>query len=107
MTDPSSVTYSMPEILKGIEEKFDKIEVKLEPIQKDLTDLKIEVTEVKTEVRNVKENVRDIKTVQNTLVNQVADLKGVKSLVIPIIKKLYSKLKLYLMRLSILQKVKN
>lgn len=85
MTEPSSVTYSTAEILKGIQDKFDKIEGKLENIQKDVTDLKIEVTEVKTEVRNLKENVRDIKTVQNTLVNEVADLKGVKSLVIPII----------------------
>lgn len=84
MTEPVSVTYSTPEIIKGIEEKFKKIDRKLESIQKDVTDLKIEVTEVKTEVRNLKENVRDIKTVQNTLVNEVADLKGVKSLIVPI-----------------------
>ncbi|ACB53818.1 hypothetical protein cce_4470 [Crocosphaera subtropica ATCC 51142] len=78
MTEPSSITYSIAEMLKSIDRK-------LEALQKDVTDLKIEVTEVKTEVRNLKENVRDIKTVQNTLVNEVADLKGVKSLVIPII----------------------
>ena len=78
MTEPGSVTYSTAEILKNIDRK-------LEAIQKDVTDLKIEITEVKTEVRNLKENVRDIKTVQNTLVNEVADLKGVKSLIVPII----------------------
>ncbi|MGB5769989.1 MAG: shikimate dehydrogenase [Crocosphaera sp.] len=78
MTEPSTITYSIAEVLKDIDRK-------LEAIQKDVTDIKIEVTEVKTEVRNVKENVRDIKTVQNTLVNEVADLKGVKSLVIPIV----------------------
>ncbi len=47
MTEPSTITYSIAEVLKYIDRK-------LESIQKDVRDLKIEVTEVKTEVINVK-----------------------------------------------------
>ena len=42
-------------------------------------------TALKSNVENLQETVRDIKTVQNTLVQEVSDLKEAKSLIIPII----------------------
>ncbi|MDJ0510349.1 MAG: hypothetical protein QNJ64_14000 [Crocosphaera sp.] len=41
MNEPVTVTYSIEEVLKGIEDKFKKIDDKLDTIQKDLTDLKV------------------------------------------------------------------
>ena len=50
-----------------------------------MNDLKVGQIELKTEVRNLKEDVKEIKTVQNSLINEVSNLKGVKSLIIPIV----------------------
>ena len=93
---PITVTYSLEEILKDIngkldkidekfEAKFDKIEAKFDKIELRLTNLEVGQTKLNTEVENLKEEVRDIKNTQNSLVQEVADLKGVKSLIIPIV----------------------
>ena len=60
-------------------------ETKLEKIETRLTNLEVGQTALKSNVENLQETVRDIKTVQNTLVQEVSDLKGAKSLIIPII----------------------
>lgn len=78
MNEPSTVTYTTAEILKRIEDKLDKQSEKIGVIE-------VKLTAVETEIKNLKEDVRDIKTVQNTLVKEVSDLKGVKSLIIPIV----------------------
>ncbi|MDJ0661821.1 MAG: shikimate dehydrogenase [Crocosphaera sp.] len=81
MNEPSTVTYPTAEVLKELKQDIKEVNQKLEK----LSTISVELAEVKTEVRNLKEDVRDIKTVQNTLVKEVSDLKGVKSLIIPII----------------------
>ena len=67
------------------EMKCEKVETKLEKIETRLTNLEVGQTALKSNVENLQETVRDIKTVQNTLVQEVSDLKGAKSLIIPII----------------------
>lgn len=78
MNEPSTVTYPTADILLRIENKLDKQSEKL-------TTIEVELAEIKTEVRNLKEDVRDMKTVQNTLVKEVSDLKGFRSLILPLI----------------------
>ena len=78
MNEPSTVTYPTAEILTRIENKLDKQSDKL-------TTIEVELAEIKTEVRNLKEDVRDLKTVQNTVVKEVSDLKGFRSLILPLI----------------------
>lgn len=46
MNEPVTVTYSLEEVLKRMENKLDTL-------QKDVTDLKVEITEVKTELKGV------------------------------------------------------
>ncbi len=61
---------------------------KLDYIQKDVTDLKVGVTEVgniKKDIKTLKEDVKDLKKDQTFLIQEIADLKGVKALIIPII----------------------
>ncbi|MGB5596250.1 MAG: hypothetical protein WBM32_04975 [Crocosphaera sp.] len=57
MNEPVTVTYSLEEVLKPMEEastkRFDQLESKLDAIQKDVTDVKIEVVEIKTELKGV------------------------------------------------------
>ncbi len=78
MSEQGTVTYSIAEVLTRIESKIDKMDEKVNTIE-------VKLATIETEARNLKEDVRDIKTVQNTLVTEVSDLKGVKSLVIPIV----------------------
>ncbi len=53
MSEPVTVTYSIEEILKGIETKFDKIDGKLDKLSHDATDLKVGLAELKTEVNGI------------------------------------------------------
>ncbi|MDJ0730966.1 MAG: shikimate dehydrogenase [Crocosphaera sp.] len=96
MNEPSTVTYPTAEILSRIEdkidsnqketfEKFKELSQKIDKQSEKIGAIEVKLTAVETEVRNFKEDVRDIKTVQNTLVQEVSDLKGVKSLIIPIV----------------------
>lgn len=85
MNEPTTVTYSIAEVLKGIEDKFNKIDGKLETIQKDVTDLKVGVATLTEKVNNIDKRLEKAETTQDTLVKEVSDLKGVKSLIIPIV----------------------
>ncbi|MDJ0583294.1 hypothetical protein [Crocosphaera sp.] len=46
MNEPVTVTYSLEDVFKRVEDKLDTL-------QKDVTDLKVEMTEVKTEVKGI------------------------------------------------------
>ena len=81
MNEPITVPYDLVEVLKGIENKFGKIETKLEK----LNTIEVKLATIETEVKNLKEDVRDIKIVQNTLVKEVSDLKGFRSMILPLI----------------------
>ncbi len=71
---------------KKFDAKFDKIEVRLTNLEVGQTKLNTEVQNLKeTDILNLREDIKDIKTTQNSLVQEVADLKGVKSLIIPIV----------------------
>ncbi|WP_107668156.1 shikimate dehydrogenase [Cyanothece sp. BG0011] len=81
MNEPITVTYDLVEVLKELKQDIKDVNTKLEK----LNTIEVELAEIKTEVRNLKEDVRDIKTVQNTLVKEVSDLKGFRSLILPLI----------------------
>ncbi len=81
MSEQGTVTYSIADVLKELKQDIKEVNQKLEK----LTTIEVKLATIETEVRNLKEDVKNIKTVQNTLVTEVSDLKGVKSLVIPIV----------------------
>ncbi|ACB53433.1 hypothetical protein cce_4085 [Crocosphaera subtropica ATCC 51142] len=81
MNEPITVTYDLVEVLKELKQDIKDVNTKLEK----LNTIEVELAEIKTEVRNFKEDVRDMKTVQNTLVKEVSDLKGFRSLILPLI----------------------
>lgn len=100
---PIKVEYPLEEVLGELKQSIKEVNQnvmtlqkdmnqKFEMIQKDINDLKVGQTELKTEVRNLKEDVKEIKddikevkTVQNSVINEISNLKGVKSLIIPIV----------------------
>ncbi|MGB5769032.1 MAG: shikimate dehydrogenase [Crocosphaera sp.] len=74
MNEPATVTYPIAEVLTRIEDKLEK-----------LNTIEVKLATIETEVKNLKEDVRDMKTVQNILVKEVSDLKGFRSLILPLI----------------------
>jgi archaellum component FlaC len=75
-----------------LKEVLDRIDKRLNSIESDLTTIKVDVATVKTTVTSLEtrmdklDNRLDkIDTEQKTLIKDIADLKGAKSLIIPII----------------------
>jgi archaellum component FlaC len=72
-----------------LKEILNKLDGKLDNLQKDVTDINLRLTKVETgldsDLPSIKEDIKEIKSAQKTLTADVADLKGAKSLIIPII----------------------
>ena len=74
----SPVTDSLEIILTNITEKLDSL-------QKDFTDLKVDMAEVKTELKIIDRRLEKVEGTQDALIQDVSDLKGTKSLIIPVV----------------------
>ena len=72
------VTDSLEIILTNITEKLDSL-------QKDVTDLKVDMAEVKTELKIIDRRWEKVEGTQDALIQDVSDLKGAKSLIIPVV----------------------
>jgi archaellum component FlaC len=76
----------MPTIIETyLKEVLDRIDKRLNSIESDLTTIKVDVATVKTTVNSLENRLEKIETEQKTLIKDMADLKGAKSLIIPII----------------------
>ena len=108
MTQTSeTVTYSLESVLTRIESKIDSLQrdvnqkidslqrdvnQKFDSLQKDVNDLKVEVTEIKGDIKTLDQKVetmdKRLEKVEDSyaiLVKDIADLKGFKSLIIPMV----------------------
>lgn len=75
----------LKEILTRFEQRFDKLDQKLDKLNENTTDINLRLTKVETKLDAATEDIKEIKSTQKTLNNDVSDLKGVKSLIIPIL----------------------
>jgi chromosome segregation ATPase len=75
----------LKEILTRFEQRFDKLDQKLDKLSENATDINLRLTKVETKLDVATEDIREIKSTQKTLNTDVSDLKGVKSLIIPIV----------------------
>jgi predicted nucleic acid-binding Zn-ribbon protein len=98
---PIQISTDLKEYLDKFDQKLDRMDVKFDKLREEVTNIRIELVatqgsiktleselkgSIKTlevEVQNVKKKVEEIDTVQKTLVKDVSDLTGAKSLVIP------------------------
>ena len=74
----------LKEILTRFEQRFDKLDQKLDKLGENTTDINLRLTKVETKLDAATEDIKEIKSTQKTLTRDVSDLKGVKSLIIPI-----------------------
>ena len=75
----------LKEILGEFKQEFAKINQRLDRMETDLTTIKVDVATVKTTVNSLENRLEKIETEQKILIKDMADLKGAKSLIIPII----------------------
>jgi len=76
----------MPTMIEtDLKEVLDRIDRRLNSIESDITTIKVDVATVKTTVNSLENRLEKIETEQKTLIKDMADLKGAKSLIIPII----------------------
>jgi len=75
---PVTITYSLETVLTRIEGKLDSL-------QKDVADLKVDMAEVKTELKSIDRRLEKVEGTQDALIQDVSDLKGAKSLIIPVV----------------------
>ena len=78
MNEPTTVTYDLAEVLKGIDNKLDKIDNRL-------TNLEVGQGKLTEKVEGMNKRLEKVENTQDILVKEVSDLKGIKSLIIPII----------------------
>jgi chromosome segregation ATPase len=75
----------LKEILNRFEQRFDKLDLKLDKLSDNVTDINLRLTKVETKLDAATEDIKEIKSTQKTLSTDVSDLKGAKSLIIPIV----------------------
>ena len=80
----TTIETDLKEILGEFKQEFTKINQRLDRMETDLTTIKIDVATVKTTVNSLENRLDKIEIEQKTLIKDMADLKGAKSLIIPI-----------------------
>ncbi len=89
MNEPSTVTYATADILKRIEDKLDKLEDKRdqqsEKIGSRLTNLEVGQAKLTEKVEGMDKRLERVENTQDSLVKEVSDLKGFRSLILPVI----------------------
>jgi chromosome segregation ATPase len=89
MSEPTTVTYSIAEVLKRIEDKLDrmdeKFEGKIDTLQKEVTDLKVGQATLIEKVGGMDQRLSKVESEQATMVKAISDLQGFRSLILPIV----------------------
>jgi chromosome segregation ATPase len=96
MSEQTTVTYSLEAVLKEIASNQKELNVKLEANQKEtnanlkelnakLETLAIGQARLEEKVNSIDTRLTKVETTQEFLVKEVSDLKGVKSLIVPVI----------------------
>ncbi len=78
MNDPVTITYSLEEVLRRMEDKLDTL-------QKDVTDLKVGQATLTEKVSSMDKRLEKVESEQDTMVKAISDLQGFRSLVVPIV----------------------
>ncbi|GBF81473.1 shikimate dehydrogenase [Aphanothece sacrum] len=100
MNEPVTVTYSIEEVLKRIEDKLDRIdekfetkldridekfETKLDRIDERLTNLEVGQATLTEKVSSMDKRLEKVENEQSTMVKAISDLQGFRSLIVPIV----------------------
>ncbi len=91
MNNPTIET-DIAQLLNKLDGRFDKVDESFNKISDRLTQIEVgqarleeKVSNLDKEATEVKDSIKEIKDTQKTLTSDISDLKGVKSLIVPII----------------------
>ncbi|MEM7595093.1 MAG: shikimate dehydrogenase [Cyanobacteria bacterium P01_A01_bin.83] len=73
------------QIESDLKEILNRFEQKLDKLDENTNDINLRLTKVETKLDTAIDDLKEIKSTQKSLNNDISDLKGVKSLIIPII----------------------
>ncbi|MEA5533165.1 shikimate dehydrogenase [Crocosphaera sp. XPORK-15E] len=96
MNEPATVTYSIAEVLKRIDdkldsnqketnEKFKEVNQKLDKINERLTNLEVGQATLTEKVGGMDKRLEKVENEQATMVKAISDLQGFRSLIVPVV----------------------
>ena len=81
MNEPITVPYDLTDILKELKQDIKDVNTKLEK----LTTIEVKLATIETEIKGMDKRLERVENTQDTLVKEVSDLKGFRSLILPLI----------------------
>ncbi len=82
---PLQVTTDLSEVLGQINQKLDKIDERLNHLEVGQVRLEEKTESIDKQLMVINKNVNKLESQQDKLITDIADLKGAKSLIIPIV----------------------
>ncbi|MGK7880071.1 MAG: shikimate dehydrogenase [Crocosphaera sp.] len=81
MNEPITVPYDLTDILKELKQDIKDVNTKLDK----LTTIEVKLATIETEIKGMDKRLERVENTQDTLVKEVSDLKGFRSLILPLI----------------------
>ena len=85
MNEPITVGYDLAELLKELKQDIKEVNTKLDKQSEKIGTIEVKLTAVQTELKGMDKRLERVENTQDTLVKEVSDLKGFRSLILPII----------------------
>jgi archaellum component FlaC len=80
-----TIEQDLKEVLNKLDAKIDRLDAKIDGVGKDVTDLKVSVVRLEEKVDSMGKRLEKVESSQDSVVKDLADLKGAKSLIVPLI----------------------
>ncbi len=81
MNEPVTVRYDLAEVLKELKQDIKEVNTKLEK----LNTIEVKLATIETELKGMDKRLERVENTQDTLVKEVSDLKGFRSLILPLV----------------------
>ncbi len=81
MNEPITVPLDLTDILKELKQDIKDVNTKLEK----LNTIEVKLATIETELKGMDKRLERVENTQDTLVKEVSDLKGFRSLILPLV----------------------
>ena len=85
MNEPVTVRYDLAEVLKDLKQDIKEVNTKLDKQSEKLSTIDVKLATIETEIKGMDKRLERVEKTQDTLVKEVSDIKGFRSLILPLI----------------------
>ncbi|WP_107667502.1 shikimate dehydrogenase [Cyanothece sp. BG0011] len=85
MNEPITVPYDLADILKELKQDIKDVNTKLDKQSEKLNTIEVKLAKIETEITGMDKRLERVENTQDTLVKEVSDLKGFRSLILPLV----------------------